>query len=185
MAPAAFVARRPAALGDEEAAGIPIVFMTALHAIDRLARLGAGERVLIHSAAGGTGLAAIQLARRAGAEIFATAGSPEKRAYLQELGIEHVMDSRTLAFADEIMERTGGEGVDVVINSLAGEAMLKSLATLGSYGRFVEIGKRDIYQQGAALSLAPFQQEPVVLRGRPRRHVDRAAGSVRARSSRT
>jgi NADPH:quinone reductase-like Zn-dependent oxidoreductase len=123
MAPAAFVARKPPSLDDVEAASLPIVFMTAHYALGRLARLARGERVLIHSAAGGTGLAAIQLALRAGAEIYATAGTPEKRAYLQQLGVAHVMDSRSLAFADAVLEHTGGAGVDVVINSLSGDAL--------------------------------------------------------------
>jgi amino acid adenylation domain-containing protein len=157
MAPAGFVTHKPESLSDDDAASIPIAFMTAHYALHHLARLRTGERVLIHSAAGGTGLAFVQLAQRAGAEVFATAGSPEKRAYLQQLGIAHVMDSRTLAFADTVLERTGGAGVDVVINSLTGDAMSKSLATLGPYGRFVEIGKRDIYQ-GTAIGLAPFRK---------------------------
>ncbi|HWO22760.1 MAG TPA: amino acid adenylation domain-containing protein [Kofleriaceae bacterium] len=157
MAPAGFVTHRPESLSEDDAASIPIAFMTAHYALHHLARIRPGERVLIHSAAGGTGLACVQLAQRAGAEVFATAGSPEKRAYLQELGIAHVMDSRTLAFADTVLEHTGGTGIDVVINSLTGDAMNKSFATLGPYGRFVEIGKRDIYQ-GTAIGLAPFRK---------------------------
>jgi acyl transferase domain-containing protein/acyl carrier protein len=141
----------------EEAATLPIAFLTASYALEQLGRLSAGERVLIHSATGGVGLAAVQLARRAGAEIFATAGTPEKRAYLKELGIEHVMDSRSLAFADEVMEQTGGRGVDVVLNSLPGEALLRSLETLADYGRFLEIGKRDVYSN-SRLGLRPFRK---------------------------
>jgi hypothetical protein len=99
----------------EEAATLPIAFLTAAYALDHLGHLSSGERVLIHSATGGVGLAAIQLARRAGSEIFATAGTPEKRDYLKHLGIAHVMDSRSLAFADEVMERTSGRGVEVVL----------------------------------------------------------------------
>ena len=79
--------------------------------------------MLIHSAAGGVGLAAVQVARRAGAEISRTAGTAEKRGYLGSLGVPQVVDSRSLAFADEVRRLTGGEGVDVVLNSLAGEAM--------------------------------------------------------------
>ena len=110
-----------------------------------MGRIRAGERILIHAGAGGVGLAAVHLARRAGAEIFATAGSQEKRAYLQELGVNHVMDSRTLEFADEVMRLTDGEGVDLVLNSLAGDAIPRGLSTLRANGRFLEIGKRDIY----------------------------------------
>ena len=155
--PAALVALKPPQCSFEEAATLPIAFLTASYALDHLAHLSAGERVLIHSATGGVGLAAMQLARRAGAEIFATAGTAEKRAYLRELGIEHVMDSRSLAFADEVMERTGGRGVDVVLNSLAGEGLIRSLAALGDYGRFLEIGKRDVYGN-SRLGLRPFHK---------------------------
>ncbi|MGH7221894.1 MAG: SDR family NAD(P)-dependent oxidoreductase, partial [Gemmataceae bacterium] len=141
----------------EEAATLPIAFLTAAYALEHLGHLSSGERVLIHSATGGVGLAAVQLARRAGAEIFATAGTPEKRDYLKTLGIEHVMDSRTLAFADEVLERTGGQGVDVVLNSLAGEALVRGVETLADYGRFLEIGKRDVYSN-SRLGLRPFRK---------------------------
>ncbi|HTU20951.1 MAG TPA: type I polyketide synthase [Gemmataceae bacterium] len=141
----------------EEAATLPIAFLTAAYALEHLGHLSAGERVLIHSATGGVGLAAVQLARRAGAEIFATAGTPEKRDYLKSLGIAHVMDSRSLAFADEVMEQTNGRGVDVVLNSLAGEALVRSVEILADYGRFLEIGKRDVYGN-SRLGLRPFRK---------------------------
>jgi NADPH:quinone reductase-like Zn-dependent oxidoreductase/acyl carrier protein len=144
-------------MGMEDAATIPIVFLTAHYALNHLGRMQAGERVLIHAAAGGVGMAALQLAQRAGAEVFATAGSPEKRALLESLGVRHVMDSRSLDFAGEVLRRTGGEGVDLVLNSLAGEAIPKSLSVLRPYGRFLEIGKRDIYGD-MRLSLLPFQK---------------------------
>ncbi|WP_396230621.1 type I polyketide synthase [Frankia sp. ACN1ag] len=102
--------------------------------------------MLIHSATGGVGLAALQVARRRGAEVLATAGTPEKRELLRSLGVEHVMDSRSLRFADEVMDATAGRGVDVVLNSLTGEALTRSLGLLAPNGRFVEIGKQDIYQ---------------------------------------
>jgi acyl transferase domain-containing protein/NADPH:quinone reductase-like Zn-dependent oxidoreductase/acyl carrier protein len=154
---AELVAPKPPHWSFEEAASFPIAFLTASYALEHLGRLCAGERVLIHSATGGVGLAAIQLARRAGAEIFATAGTDEKRAYLRELGIEHVMDSRSLAFADEIMERTNGRGVDAVLNSLAGEALSRGVEILADYGRFLEIGKRDVYGN-TRLGLRPFRK---------------------------
>ena len=138
------VVPKPAHLSFEEAATIPIAFLTAYYALHRLGRLGEGERVLIHAAAGGVGLAAVQLAQQVGAEIFATAGTPEKREFLRSLGIRYVMDSRTLDFADEVMEYTDGEGVDVVLNSLAGDFIPKSLSTLRAGGRFLEIGKIDV-----------------------------------------
>lgn len=142
---AAAVARMPDRLSYEEAATIPTVFLTCWYALREVARLAAGERVLIHGAAGGVGLAAIQIAQQAGAEIFATVGNDEKRALLGALGVKHVFDSRSLAFADQVLEATGGQGVDVVLNSLAGAAMEKSLKMLRPFGRFLEIGKRDLY----------------------------------------
>ncbi|HEY7788770.1 MAG TPA: zinc-binding dehydrogenase, partial [Casimicrobiaceae bacterium] len=153
----ALLVRKPARLDFEQAACVPCVFVTAHYALNHLARLREGERVLIHSAAGGVGLAAIQFAKAAGAEIFATAGSDEKRAYLASLGIRHVMDSRSTAFADEILRITGGEGVDVVLNSLAGDALAAGLRVLRPFGRFLEIGKRDIYAD-AQLGLLPFRK---------------------------
>jgi NADPH:quinone reductase-like Zn-dependent oxidoreductase len=131
--------------------------MTAYKALHTVARIQTGERLLVHSAAGGVGLAAIQLGLAAGAEIYATAGSPLKRSFLQNLGIHHVFDSRSLEFADDIMEATNGEGVDIVLNSLAGEAIPKSLSCLRADGRFVEIGKRDIYGN-SRIGLRPFQR---------------------------
>ncbi len=154
---AELVAPLPLALQMEQGAGVPCAFVTAHYALNRLARIAPGDRVLIHAATGGVGLAALQIARRAGATVFATAGSPEKRAWLTAHGVEHVMDSRSLAFADEILERTGGEGVDVVLNSLAGEALTRSLALLRPYGRFLEIGKRDIYED-SQLGLLVFRR---------------------------
>ena len=99
----------------------------------------------IHAATGGVGLAAISVASKHGAEVYATAGSPEKRAYLHALGIEHVFDSRSLDFADDVMAATDGYGVDLVLNSLPGPFLEKGLSLLASGGRFLEIGKRDIY----------------------------------------
>ncbi len=147
---------KPPALSFGQAATIPIAFLTAYYSLHQLAKLSRGERVLIHGAAGGVGLAAVQLAQHAGAEIFATAGSPEKRAHLESMGVPHVMDSRSLLFADEVMKRTGGQGVDVVLNSLPGEYITRSLSVLGPYGRFVEIGKTDIYQN-KPMGLFPFR----------------------------
>jgi NADPH:quinone reductase-like Zn-dependent oxidoreductase/acyl carrier protein len=140
-----------------EAAAVPVVFLTAYYGLNEIARLRSGERVLIHAATGGVGLAAIQIARALGAQVFATAGSPEKRDYLRGLGVQQVMDSRSLDFADQILESTGQRGVDVVLNSLTGEALAKSLSILAPYGRFIEIGKRDI-DADHALRLKPFNR---------------------------
>ena len=154
---AELVAIKPPGLSFEEAATLPIAFATASYALEYLGRLGPGERVLVHSASGGVGLAAIQLCRRVGAEVFATAGAPEKRDYLQALGIDCVMDSRSLDFADTVLERTGGRGVDVILNSLPGEAIPRGMSILADYGRFLEIGKRDIYHN-ARVGLHPFHK---------------------------
>lgn len=152
---AAFVALKPGWLSFEEAATIPVAYTTACYGLHHLAKMAAGDRVLIHAAAGGVGLAAVQLARRAGAEVFATAGSPEKRAFLRSLGVQHVMNSRSLDFADEIMEHTRGQGVDIVLNSLAGEYIPRSLSILHTNGRFVEIGKRDIWDASQVAQARP------------------------------
>jgi acyl transferase domain-containing protein/NADPH:quinone reductase-like Zn-dependent oxidoreductase/SAM-dependent methyltransferase/acyl carrier protein len=135
----------PDPMSFQEAATIPVAFLTAQFALVHRAGLTAGERVLIHSASGGVGLAAVQVARRMGAVVLATAGNPERRAFLSSLGIGRVMDSRSLDFAEEVMEETDGRGVDVVLNSLAGEGADAGLSILAPYGRFVEIGKRDLY----------------------------------------
>jgi len=142
---AALVVPCPPGLNAAQAATLPIVFMTAWHGLFHLARLRAGERVLIHSATGGTGQAAMQVARHIGAEIFATAGTPEKRAWLRAQGVAHVMDSRSLEFTEQVLSATQGQGVDVVFNSLAGAAIEASFATLAPEGRFIEIAKRDIH----------------------------------------
>ena len=142
--PAAAVVRVPDGISLAEAATVPAGFATSVYALEWIGRLEAGEKVLIHLGTGGVGLAAIQVARHLGAEILATAGSEAKRAYLRKLGITHVMDSRSLTFADDVMAATAGRGVDVVLNSLAGLAIDKGLACLAPYGRFVEIGKRDL-----------------------------------------
>ena len=147
--------RKPAHWTFEEACGLALVFITVVYSLRVPGRLTAGERILIHSAAGGIGLAAIQLARKIGAEIFATAGTEEKRDYLRSIGIQHVMDSRSLKFVDEIMAATDGEGVDVVLNSLAGEAIDAGMRALRPDGRFVELGKRDLVP-GRMLDLGPF-----------------------------
>ncbi|HEX6292106.1 MAG TPA: type I polyketide synthase [Herpetosiphonaceae bacterium] len=156
-ADARFVVPKPEQIDFATAATLPMAFMTAWHSLVTQARLAPGERVLIHSAAGGVGLAAVQIARQLGADIFATAGTPEKRAFLQSLGISHVLDSRSSYFASEILELTNGQGVDVVLNSLTGVALSKSLEALGLYGRFVELGKKDIYQH-MPLDLGAFRK---------------------------
>lgn len=157
IVPVALVSRKPVDVSIEEAATIPVAFLTAYYALHRLGRLRSGDRVLIHGAAGGVGLAAVQIAQQAGGVVFGTAGSPEKRELLRALGVPHVMDSRSLAFAQEITEITGGEGVDIVLNSVAGEVIPRSLSILKPFGRFLEIGKRDLLDN-TKLGLRPFER---------------------------
>jgi myxalamid-type polyketide synthase MxaB len=155
---------KPSRLSIEEASTIPMAFLTAHYALSYQGKMKKGEKVLIHAAAGGVGMAAVQLAQRAGAEIFATAGSPEKRAFLRSLGVQHVMNSRTLDFADQIMEITKGGGVDIVLNSLADDFIPKSLSVLNKGGRFLELGKTDIRDAGEpALSYPEVSYQIVFL----------------------
>jgi acyl transferase domain-containing protein/NADPH:quinone reductase-like Zn-dependent oxidoreductase/SAM-dependent methyltransferase len=139
------IALLPKGMSFAEAATIPFAFMTATFALIECARLQRGETVLIHAAAGGVGQAAVQIARANGATIIATAGSEAKRRFLSEQGIEHVLDSRSVAFADAVRSLTGGTGVDVVLNSLAGDFITAGVSCLADDGRFCEIGKRDIW----------------------------------------
>jgi malonyl CoA-acyl carrier protein transacylase len=143
-APVEWVVRRPASLTPADAATLPGAYLTAAYGLETLANIQPGQRVLIHAGAGGVGMMAIQVAQRAGAEVWATAGSDRKRAYLKTLGVHHVMNSRTLDFADEIHDRTNGAGVDIVLNSLSGDFIPASLSVLAPGGCFLEMGKRGI-----------------------------------------
>ena len=150
------LSHKPVEWSFEAAATVPTVFFTVYYALKQLANVQPGERVLIHGAAGGVGIAAVQLALHLGAEIFATVGSSEKREFVAMLGVDHVFDSRSLAYADEILALTGGEGVDVVLNSLAGEAIRRNLRVLKPFGRFLELGKRDFFEN-TPIGLRPFK----------------------------
>ncbi|AGT09198.1 type I polyketide synthase [Paracoccus aminophilus] len=155
--PSAHVRPIPQGMSDAEAAALPLVMTTAWYGLVDLADLGTGETVLIHSAAGGLGLAAIQVARMLGAEIIATAGSKEKREMLRAMGIEHVFNSRDLSWAEKVREVTKGRGVDVVLNSLTGMAIPLGLEALAEDGRFIEVGKKDIYA-GRTINLSAFRK---------------------------
>ena len=148
------VAPAPPGFSAAALATVPSVFVTCVLSYE-LAGLKAGDRVLIHAGAGGVGLAAIQLAQAAGAEVFATASAP-KQAYLRALGVEHVFDSRSTAFGREILNATDGAGVDVVLNSLTGEGFIEaSLSCLAQGGRFVELARRDILSEDEMAALRP------------------------------
>ncbi|TCK30833.1 acyl transferase domain-containing protein [Ancylobacter aquaticus] len=146
------VLRAPAGLAADAAATLPVAFLTAWYGLVHCARLEAGETVLIHGAAGGVGMAALQIARMRGARVVATAGTPEKRALAGLLGAETVYDSRSTAFA-QMLQAEGG--CDVVLNSLAGRPMELSLRALKPFGRFVELGKRD-FVANTPIGLRPF-----------------------------
>ncbi|ABL04449.1 sulfolipid-1 biosynthesis phthioceranic/hydroxyphthioceranic acid synthase [Mycobacterium ulcerans] len=147
----------PAGLSDEHAAASSTAHATAWYGLNDLAGIKAGDRVLIHSATGGVGQAAIAIARAAGAQIFATAGNAERRQLVNDMGIEHVYDSRSIEFADQIRRDTNGYGVDIVLNSLTGAAQRAGLELLAFGGRFVEIGKADVYGN-TRMGLYPFRR---------------------------
>ncbi|MEE6179161.1 type I polyketide synthase [Mycobacterium sp. 050134] len=134
----------PAGWSFTRAASVPVVFLTAFYGLSVLAGLRAGQRVLVHAATGGVGMAAVQLARHFGAEVFATA-SRGKWDTLRAMGFDddHIGDSRTLEFEEKFRSATDGAGVDVVLNSLAGEFTDASLRVLAPGGHFVEMGKTD------------------------------------------
>ena len=148
--------RIPGHMTFEQAATLPAVYLTVQHSLETLANLRAGDTVLVHGGAGGIGLAALAYARHIGARVIATAGTPAKRDLLHALGAAAVFNSRDLSFAHQVREMTDGQGVDVVLNSLAGEAIARSLECLKPGGRFIELGKRDIYAN-APLLLRPFR----------------------------
>jgi acyl transferase domain-containing protein/NADPH:quinone reductase-like Zn-dependent oxidoreductase/acyl carrier protein len=146
----------PSSWSFAEAATVPTTFFTAYYALVHLAQLQAGEKILIHGAAGGVGLAAIQIGKLIGAEVFVTAGSVQKRSYLSLAGVSAVFDSRSLDYAEQIRAVTNGEGVDVILNSLAGDAIEENLNILKPFGRFLELGKRDFYAD-TPIGLRPFR----------------------------
>ena len=141
-----------------EAASIPTTFSSAYYSLIEVARLQREESVLIHAGSGGTGQAAIQLAAHIGAEIFTTVSSMQKKRLLMEiynLDEDHIFYSRDISFADGIKRMTGGQGVDVVLNSLSGDGVTASWGFVAPFGRFLEIGRHDI-DSGGQLPMAPF-----------------------------
>ncbi|ROV97402.1 hypothetical protein VMCG_06949 [Cytospora schulzeri] len=156
--PATSAAVIPATMSFEAAASIPVVFCTAFYGLVELGRIGEGEKVLVHAAAGGVGQAAIQIAKTMGAVIYATVGSLEKKKFIMETyGIpeDHIFSSRDASFGPAIREATGGSGVDIVLNSLAGDLLRESWSCVAHFGRFIEIGKRDI-TSNTRLEMAKF-----------------------------
>eukprot|EP00933_Yihiella_yeosuensis_P033453 TRINITY_DN27154_c0_g1_i1.p1 TRINITY_DN27154_c0_g1~~TRINITY_DN27154_c0_g1_i1.p1 ORF type:complete len:1548 (+),score=394.66 TRINITY_DN27154_c0_g1_i1:542-4645(+) len=150
LAPAPLLTQKPQSWSFEEACTMPVIFVTVEEALGDLARLKKGERVLIHAAAGGVGLVAIQYAKFVGAKVFATAGAEEKHEFLRKQGVKFITSSRNGTKFEEDMKKflkeDGAEGVDVVLNSLSHDDYIpRSLALLKKGGRFMEIGKRGIW----------------------------------------
>jgi NADPH:quinone reductase-like Zn-dependent oxidoreductase len=145
--PAVHACKLPSGLSPVEASSMPIAYVTALMCLEEFARIRSGESVLIHAASGAVGQACVRIAGCMGATVFATAGSEEKRNFVNKtLGVRHnhIFSSRKRGFAAGILNVTGGRGVDVVVNSLSGELLQDTWSLMAEFGRFVEIGKKDI-----------------------------------------
>jgi NADPH:quinone reductase-like Zn-dependent oxidoreductase len=145
--PAANTMKIPDNVSFETAAALPVTYVTAYQSIHNVARLQPGETILVHAATGGLGQAIVELCKLVGAEIFVTVGTPEKKRFVQEhfqIPEDHILWSRDGSFAKAIKRHTNGKGVDVVMNSLAGELLRLSWECIAPYGRFVELGQRDI-----------------------------------------
>jgi len=152
------VAKVPEGMDMETAASVPLVFITAYQSLHNMARLKKGETILIHSGTGGVGQAAIMLAQLAGAEVFVTVGSREKQQFLvSSYGVpeDHIFNSHNLSFVEGIMVATKGKGIDVVLNSLAGPLLAATWNCIAPFGRFIEIGKRDL-ELNNSLEMGPF-----------------------------
>ncbi|PGH30586.1 hypothetical protein GX50_06669 [[Emmonsia] crescens] len=152
--------RMPNNMSFEVAAGLPVIYATVIYSLTNVGRLVAGEKILIHSAAGGVGQAAIQYAKEIGAEIFATVSTVEKMEFIKkEYGIleDHIFSSRDTSFVQGVMRMTNNSGVDLVLNSLSQEALRRSFECVAPFGRFIEIGKKDL-QAGGKLDMTPFLQ---------------------------
>jgi len=150
----------PATMPFDVAAAIPAVYCTAVYSLDHIARLKQGESILIHAGAGGVGQAAIQLAKIRGAKVFVTVGNESKRQLLKEtygLTDSQIFYSRNNTFAEDIRNATDGRGVDVVLNSLAGELLQETWDCIAPFGRFVDIGKADIIANNV-LPMGPFDR---------------------------
>lgn len=153
-------AQLPASVAYAEGAGMPVVYTTAYYGLYDLARLQPGESVLIHWGAGGVGQAAVQLGKLAGAEIFITVGSLDKRDFIHQhygVSVDHILSSRDLTFVHGIKRLTTGRGVDVILNSTSGQALRATWECIAPYGRFIEIGKVDIFAN-SGLPMGPFKK---------------------------
>jgi NADPH:quinone reductase-like Zn-dependent oxidoreductase len=144
----------------EEAATLCGVYLTSIYSLFDMAQVSSNKTVLIHSAAGGVGIASMQLAQYAGAEVFATVGSPDKREFIKStfgLSDDHIFNSRNTDFGEQILAATGGRGVDVILNSLTGDMLDESFRVLADGGIMVEIGKKDILDRNS-LAMEAFDR---------------------------
>ena len=170
------IAHKPDNFSIHETATIPTAFLTAYYALVTLGKMKKGDKVLIHAAAGGVGIAAINLANIIGAEVYATA-SHAKWPLLKSLGVKHIYNSRTLEFSDQILKETSGEGVDLILNSFIGEYIAKNVDVLKPNGRFVEIGEREILTAEQVKSFGkPFSYYPFTLFEISRDHPEQITG---------
>lgn len=140
----------------EEAATVPVAYATAYYALCVRGRMRRGEAVLVHAGTGGVGQAAIAIALHAGCSVYTTVGTPDKRAFLRSrfpaLPDDNIGNSRDTSFEQLVLRRTRGRGVDLVLNSLAGDKLLASVRCLADGGRFLEIGKLDLSNNTALVS---------------------------------
>lgn len=162
VAPANLIVRKPDLISYAQAASLPNAFVTAAFALRVAGRIQPGQCVLVHAALGGVGLAAMRIALAAGAEVIATAGSAEKRARALQEGATHAFDSRSVNFADDVLRVTNGRGVDLVVNSLAGEFIDAGMRVVAAGGCFVELGKIGIWSAADVAARAPAVRYVVV-----------------------
>ncbi|KAI6777704.1 Beta-ketoacyl synthase [Emericellopsis cladophorae] len=158
--PASLVAKVPSKVSAEGAASMPVVYLTAIYAFHHLARLQKGESVLIQSATGGLGMAAVRIAQNIGAQIYATVGTDDKRnALTREFGIpaNRIFNSRSLSAIDELMQATSQRGIDVVLCSSAGDSMHETWRCIAPLGRFIDVGRTDVLG-GGRLGLEVFKR---------------------------
>ncbi len=162
IAPIGLTVRKPDSISFAEAASLPNAYVTAAFALQVAGKIQKGQRVLVHAALGGVGLAAVRLARAVGAEVIATAGSPEKRARALEEGASHAFDSRSISFADDVLRVTDGHGVDLVVNSLAGDFIEAGMRVVAPGGCFIELGKNEIWTPAEAAARMPAVRYVIV-----------------------
>jgi NADPH:quinone reductase-like Zn-dependent oxidoreductase len=157
---ASVISKIPDGVSTEGAASMPVVYLTAIYALEHIARLRRGESILIQSATGGLGMAAIQIAKHLGADVYATVGTDEKRKVLsEEFGIppNRIFNSRKLSAVDDILQATGQKGLDVILSSTGGDSMHETWRCIAPLGRFIDVGRTDVLG-GGRLGLEVFKR---------------------------